>query len=309
LTPLYEALLERDEAATRRAVEDFGDDDELFLAVARFAVLAYAPSQHAKHAFLACLAAYDLREELGASYREMLTECAIYAAGSRLPWSEPPILDPPQVDEEPDLDAAIRDGDRLAAEHWLAFHLDDPQLERLYFEAASRDFEDLGMKLIISKAAWRLVPILGEKGRFALLRTGIYEWTAYRGETFVERGVPIDREQVIARLVAEVIEEHGSLIPTHNLFLLDAALGTPAEARVLEYTSECGGHAAALDAPTRAAAWPPHSEVHPYRLARDYAQTLIAHAVARRIPQAKAMLAAVHRNLDQSTGFEEWSFA
>jgi ABC-type thiamine transport system substrate-binding protein len=49
--------------------------------------------------------------------------------------------------------------------------------------------------------------------------------------------------------------------------------------------------------------------LHPYRLARDYAQTLIAHAVAKRIPQANAMLPAVHENLDQSTGFEEWSFA
>lgn len=299
MTPLYEALLERDEAATRRAVEDFGDDDELFLAVARFAVLAYAPSQHAKHAFLACLAAYDLREELGASYREMLTECAIYAAGSRLPWSEPPILDPPQVDEEPDLDAALRDGDRLAAEHWLAFHLDDPQLEQRYFEAASRDFEDLGMKLIVSRAAWRLVPILGEKGRFALLRTGIYEWTAYRGETFVERGVPVDREELIARLVAN----DGSLIATHNVFLLDAALGTPVESRVLEFLWSTDTPVCAAEAQTAV------SVLHPYRLARDYAQTLIAHAVAQRIPQAKAMLAAVHRNLDQSTGFEEWSFA
>ena len=301
MTPLYEALLERDEAATRRAVEDFDDDDELFLAVARFAVLAYAPSQHAKHAFLACLAAYDLREELGASYREMLAECAIYAAGSRLPWSEPPILDPPQVEEEPDLAAAIRDGDRLAAEHWLSFHLDDPQLEQRYFEAASRDFEDLGMKLIVSRAAWRLVPILGEKGRFALLRTGTYEWTAYRGETFVERGVPVDREQLIERVVADVIEERGSLFATHNMFLLDAALGTPAESRVLEYLSPID----TADGPNK----PITPQLNPYRLARDYAQTLISHAVAQRIPQAKDMLAAVHKNLEQSTGFEEWSFA
>jgi hypothetical protein len=301
LTPLYEALLERDEAATRLAVQDFGDDHELFLAVARFAVLAYAPSQHAKHAFLACLAAYDLREELGASYREMLTECAIYAGGSRLPWSEPPILDPPKVEEEPDLDAAIRDGDRLAAEHWLSYHLDDPHLEQLYFEAASRDFEDLGSKLIISSAAWRLVPILGEKGRFALLRAGAWEWTAYRGETFVERGVKVDREELIERLVANVIADHGSLIATHNIFLLDAALGTPVETRVLEYLSD-------TPAPAHPRTSAP-AHLRPYRLARDYAQTLIAHAVATRIPQAKAMLAAVHENLEQSQGFEEWSFA
>jgi hypothetical protein len=302
LTPLYEALLERDEAATRRAVQDFGDDHELFLAVARFAVLAYAPSQHAKHALLACLAAYDLREELGASYREMLVECAIYAGGSRLPWSEPPILEPPQIDAEPDLDAAIRDGDRLAAEHWLAFHLDDPQLEQLYFAAASRDFEDLGHKLIISRAAWRLVPILGEKGRFALLRTGVWEWTAYRGETFVERGTNVDRDDLIERLVNATIADHGSLIATHNVFLMDAAIGTPVEPRVLEYLAED----VIL---SRADGEGPVPHLAPYRLARDYAQTLIAHAVAKRIPPVKRMLNAVHENLENSQSFEEWSFA
>lgn len=301
MTPLYEALLERDEAATRRAVEDFGDDHELFLAVARFAVLAYAPSQHAKHALLACLAAYDLREELAASYREMLVECAIYAGGSRLPWSEPPILEPPQIDAEPDLDAAIRDGDRLAAEHWLAFHLDDPHLEQLYFEAASRDFEDLGHKLIISRAAWRLVPILGEKGRFALLRTGVWEWTAYRGETFVEQGVNVDRDELIDRLVNAVIADHGSLIATHNVFLMDAALETPVEHRVLEYLSP--------NTATQQPNNPTTQQLAPYRLARDYAQTLIAHAVANRIPQVKRMLDAVHENLNNSQSFEAWSFA
>lgn len=297
MTPLYEALLERDEAATRRAVESFDDDHELFLAVARFAVLAYAPSQHAKHAFLACLATYDLREELGASYREMLTECAIYAGGSRLPWSEPPILDPPQVDVEPDLDAAIRDGDRLSAEHWLSYHLDDPDLERKFFDAASRDFEDLGHKLIISRAAWRLVPILGEKGRFALLRAAVWEWTAYRGEEFVERGVAVDRDALIERLV----QSDGSLISTHNVFLLDAALGTHVEHRVLEYLSTCGETQQPNNATTQ--------QLKPYRLARDYAQTLIAHAVATRIPHVRAMLPAVHDNLDHAQGFEEWSFA
>ena len=301
MTPLYEALLERDEAATRRAVQDFGDDHEFFLAVARFAVLAYAPSQHAKHALLACLAAYDLREELGPSYREMLVECAIYAGGSRLPWSEPPILEPPHIDIEPDLDAAIRDGDRLAAEHWLAFHLDDPQLEQLYFEAASRDFEDLGHKLIISRAACRLVPILGEKGRFALLRTGVWEWTAYRGETFVERGVNVDRDDLIDRLVNAAIADHGSLLATHNVFLMDAAIGTPVEHRVLEYL-------AATEA-TQQPNNPTTQQLKPYRLARDYAQTLIAHAVATRIPRVRAMLNSVHENLENSQSFEAWSFA
>ncbi len=302
MTPLYEALLERDEAATRRAIEDVADDHELFLAVARFAVLAYAPAQHAKHAFLACLAAYDLRAELGASYREMLTECAIYAGGSRLPWSEPPILDPPQVEEVPDLDAALRDGDRLAAERWLAVTLDAPDFEPRFFAAAAQDFEDLGHKLIVSNAAWRFVPILGEKGKYAVLRAAVWEWTAYRGEAFVGSDEHVDRDALIARLVDDVIEEEGSLIATHNVFLLDASLGTNQEARVSEYLS-------------RLVPSPRENEervakgLKPYRLARDYAQTLIAHAVATRIPQTRRMLDAVQKNLDNSTGFEEWSFA
>ena len=303
MTPLYEALLERDETATRRAVDDIPDDHELFLAVARFAVLAYAPSQHAKHAFLACLAAYDLREGLGAAYREMLTECAIYAGGSRLPWSEPPILDPPQVVEVPDLDKAIRDGDRLAAERWLAANLDAPDLEQRYFEAAASDFEDLGHKLIVSKAAWRLVPILGEKGKYAVLRAAAWEWTAYRGERFAGRETNVNREELIGRLVDDVIAEEGSLIATHNIFLLDAAIGTDQETRVLQYLDDS---APPSGSETRGATI---EGPKPYRLARDYAQTLIAHAVAQRIPQTASMLSAVHENLEHSTGFEEWSFA
>ncbi len=308
MTPLYEALLERDETATRRSIAGITDDHELFLAVARFAVLAYAPSQHAKHAFLACLAAYDLREELGGSYRDMLAECAIYAGGSRLPWSEPPILDPPQVDVVPDLDAAIREGDRLAAERWLAANLDAPDLEARCFEAAAQDFEDLGHKLIVSKAAWRLVPILGEKGKYAVLRTAVCEWTAYRGEAFSETEERVDRESLIEQLVDQVIEEEGSLIATHNLFLLDAATATPQENRVLQYLA-CSSSPSPRKAGRGARGEGPGPTPTPYRLARDYAQTLIAHAVAKRIPQTRRMLEAVQKNLESSTGFEEWSFA
>src|SRR5947208_10789895 len=111
----YDALIERDYDAARAAIRDFRnehDSHELFLSVARFAVLAYAPSQHSKHALLACLAAYELREELGAAkYDDVLLECALYAAASRQPWSEPPILDPPSPDDE----APEGFDDRLAA--------------------------------------------------------------------------------------------------------------------------------------------------------------------------------------------------
>src|SRR5947208_991841 len=50
---LYERLIERDLDAIPAAVRTFREShssDDLFLAVARFAILAYAPSQHAKHA-------------------------------------------------------------------------------------------------------------------------------------------------------------------------------------------------------------------------------------------------------------------
>ena len=63
----YEPFLERDQAAIRRTISDFRTDhtsDELFREIALFAVLAYAPSQHAKHAVIACLSAYELRDHL-----------------------------------------------------------------------------------------------------------------------------------------------------------------------------------------------------------------------------------------------------
>jgi hypothetical protein len=50
--------------------------------------------------------------------------------------------------------------------------------------------------------------------------------------------------------------------------------------------------------------------LEPYRLARDYAQTLIAHSVARTLPsRADQFLRAVHHNLEHGESFAEWSFA
>ena len=83
MNPFYEALLERDADAARAAARAYREEHsshDLFLAVGRFAVLAYAPSQHAKHAMLATLAAYELRDDLGTSYDDMLIECAVYSA-------------------------------------------------------------------------------------------------------------------------------------------------------------------------------------------------------------------------------------
>src|SRR5258708_12926861 len=170
MNPFYEALIERDAAQARIAAADV-HGQERFLSVARFAVLAYAPSQHGKHALLACLAAYELREELGPRYDDVLLECAIYAAESRQPWSEPPILEPPA----PNDGAPEGFHDRLAAERWLSRRWHNDGFARDYFREAVHDFEDLGHSLIVANAAWKLAALLGEQGRHAVLRTGLWD--------------------------------------------------------------------------------------------------------------------------------------
>src|SRR4051795_13387430 len=125
MTEFYGPLIERDIAAIPGAVRAFRDEHgsiEAYKAIGRFAVLAYSPSQHGKHAVLACLAAWALREE--PYFDDVVTQCAIYAAESRQPWSEapnfpdvvrrsgfsagesrqpgsePPILSPPALDDD-----------------------------------------------------------------------------------------------------------------------------------------------------------------------------------------------------------------
>ena len=53
---------------------------------------------------------HDVREELGERWTEMILECARYASESRQPWSEPPMMTPPQIDP-----AQPMDGDELRA--------------------------------------------------------------------------------------------------------------------------------------------------------------------------------------------------
>ena len=122
---LYEPLIERDLAAIPAAARAFAaahSADELWVAIARFAVLAYSPSQHSKRAVMACRAVHVLRDS---HFVNWVAECARYAAESRQPWSEPPILDLPRVDAEAprdlaELRASIEANDRLRAAHLAA---------------------------------------------------------------------------------------------------------------------------------------------------------------------------------------------
>jgi len=314
----YDAFIERDLDAIPAVIASFRANhsaEEAWTAVTRFAVLAFAPSQHSKHALLACLSAWDLRDDLGDRFDDAIVQCAIYASASRQPWSEPPILDPPKLDPDQrgdleELRAAITASDRLRAERWLAARYRDPDLAHDYFTAASDDFEDLGHKLIVATAAWRLADLLGEKGRFAMLRVGVWEMVAYNGSRESgagERSV----DSVCAGLVANVIANGGDIVSAHSMFLFDAALQTGDDsviARVVSHLSSVSG------SPTPASRTPAPAPLI-YSFARDYGACLKAHAVAKRLrlrfPNADfdGMLVAVHNNLETSPSSEGMAFA
>ena len=312
---MQEALLERDVPAIRAAVREFRKTHstaELFEHVARFAVLAYAPSQHGKHAVIACASAH----ELGAS-DELLTECAIYAAVARQPWSEPPITDPPALepDQRGDIDElreAIEAEDRLRGERWLARRIDDAELD--LFTVATDTFEDLGHKLIVAATASRLASLFDRRARFATLRIAVGEMTAYRGERYEEQGIALDSETLLGQLVDNMIACDGDIVSAHAIFLLDAALQSGENLvirRVRDYLTSISGAPTPSSQPAAEGRGAPPV----YTLARDYGALLKAHAVTKRLrlrfPSVNfdAMLAAAAYNLEHAPSFEEFSFA
>jgi hypothetical protein len=279
---LYEPLIERDLERIPDAVRAFRaahSSQELWEAVTRFAILAYAPSQHAKHAVLACLSAYDLRD--AADFDALVLECARYTAEARQPWSEPPIFEPPPPSDGSldELRAAIAKGDRLRAERWLSARLDSPDEDLL--TVAREDLSDYGHKAIVTNAALRLASLLGAKGKYVTLRIAVWELVAYRGAGGV---VETDIERLIERAVAE----GGSPESMHAVYLYDAL-------------RDASPPSSAQSFPTPA----------PYRLAKDCGSLLKAHAVARRLhtPNAHRLIAAAEHNLAHGVSFEDFSFA
>ncbi len=324
VSALYEALAVRETAPIERAVHDFRAKhtaEDLFVALARFGVLAYAPALHAKHALMSFLAVYDLRQELGERFDEMVLCCALYAAESRLPWSEPPILDPPAISTDepsdaPALRAAVAAGDRLRGERWLAARIETLDLARDYFDVATDDFEDLGHKLIVATCAWRLSALLGEKGRFATLRAGIWEMTSYYAPG---SGVACDEpapERLLGRLIDVFVEQRGSIIAAHGIFLFDAALQAAEIAerpeiagRVFAHLSGAAGSSRRDTSAVLKSAVP---QIPAYRLARDCAASLKMFAVAKRLqarfPEADldAAITAALYNLEHAPSLEDW---
>jgi hypothetical protein len=316
----YDAFIERDLAAIPAVIADFRAThtaEETWTDVTRFAVLAFAPSQHSKHALLACLSAWDLREDLGAQFDDAIVACAIYAAASRQPWSEPPMLDPPAIEADQrgdlhELREAIAASDRLRAERWLAKRFRDSGFSRDYFAAASDDFEDLGHKLIVAAAATRLADLLGEKGRYAMLRVGVWEMVGmWSEESAVGGRSEVDLDSVCALAIANMIANQGDIISAHAMFLFDAALQTGDDAVIRRVCT----HLSDINPPPAPDTHRPTPEILIYPFARDYAACLKAHAVAKRLRPRfpgvnfDGMLAAAHQNLDTAPSFEEMSFA
>jgi hypothetical protein len=228
---LYGPLIERDLDAIPDAARAFADAhsvDDLWIAVTRFAVLAYAPSQHAKRAVLACRATHALRAELDDRWFDAIVECARYASESRPPWSEPPILDAIAPTPLDDVDAK-------------------------------------GDALLMLDAVRALVSLLGEKGLPALQR------------------------MVALELPGE--EASGVLAPTGEPDSVQLVFWSVAASPELRAFTDCA--------------------LEPYRLGRDYAQTLLAHFYARRLPDEEAarLLAAVHHNLAHGESYADFSFA
>lgn len=249
---LYEPLIERDLTAIPAAVQEFLAEHpihDLYLAVARFAVLAYAPSQHSKRAVMACRAAWDLREEFGERWPQLLAECAKYAAEARPPWSEPPIFDTLEVPDEEELRKQVK-GDAL-----------------LMFETARA-----------------LIPILGEKGKAALLRMPVMELEA-------EPNAPADSDAPIEELVQRVVESNGAVDTVREVFIHTAK------------------HPTTRQPDNPATSQPRHPATPIYPLARDYAQTLIAQTTPLPPELRDPFLRAIHHNLAHGEGFAEWSFA
>lgn len=324
LWALFEPMLERDRDRIRaEAVELAGRDgvEALFAAIARFAILAHVPAQHARHALLAIVAVGELRDFLGEQYLQALIECAFYAADSRPPWSEPPIITVPPGELPSALDfaaarKAMRTGDLPWFERWLASAEQNPQFVAEYFTLAASDDGDLGHKLVVACAAWKLARRLPPEARFETLRIAAVEWCAYGGEPYAPPYAG-DRGELLGRLVANVAREHGSLLSAHAVHLFDAALFAESEGAPLEAiapvlgTLDLGSHAQehpSADTPGDELTLPVYS------YGRDLAGYLEACAIAQRLASGfgaaalERFRAFILKNLNEGESLEEWSF-
>ncbi|HVT01949.1 MAG TPA: hypothetical protein VHL58_01080 [Thermoanaerobaculia bacterium] len=327
---LYEPLISRDLENIAPAIRRFLNEDSvaaLETALARFAVLAYAPTEHARHAIFAIASAAAAIETFPDHSEEILAACARYTASSRLPWSEPPIPDPPRIDDatgytSEKLRQAVADGDRLEAERWLAANFLRPDFPEVFFAAAAEDLADFGHKLTVAVHAWKLAAAVPPPHRFAILRIAPWEWTAYRGDDSDSKASSrsMSMEQAVRACVQSMESGEEGLVDFHWLELLDAALEVSAitgsssvQDRVLACVSSrfspAGretGESPLID-PVKDGDFIAPS----YDLSRDYAGYLQSFAIGKRLERAipgvdcQRIIRAAHTAMANGLSFEE----
>jgi len=291
---LYEPLISREIDQIAPAVLAFQRENgrsELIAALSRFAILAFAPTEHGRHALFAIAAAASLVDDFPESANEILISCARYSASSRLPWSEPPIPDPPPVSDPEAYDAAalhraVSSGDRLDGERWLAANMDRTGFASLFFNAALEDLSGFGHKLTVSVHAWNLAQAVPAAHRFAVLRIAPWEWTSSRSEELaIQAPSRLTLDEAVHLCVASMEKGGESILDFHWLELLDAAVQASAIAgssamltKVLDALSGrvAGGGPGIVP---RSSVLPPPA----YDLSCDYAAFLQSFAIGKRL--------------------------
>ncbi|HXI12188.1 MAG TPA: hypothetical protein VNM92_06045 [Thermoanaerobaculia bacterium] len=324
---LYEPLIARDVAAIPAAVSRFREtesSDTLFQAVARFTFLAFAPTEHGRAAIASILAIFELKELLDDHFDDWVTEAAIYTSQSRLPWSEPPISEPPAVTDPYDattagIREAIQSRDRHRAERWLAGRIQERDFGPDFFLQAAESLADGGSGLTLAVNAWKLAAVFGERERYPILRTVVWQWTSEGAEPAAPRGRTMRTPRLFEQLRARMVASGGEPESFRSLLLLDAAQ------QVTELTKQSEVEESVTLTLERAEAPKPHESVknspgdekplEPYRLARDYGERISAAALELRFGvrfpslRGDSISAAAAWNLENGPSFEDWSFA
>lgn len=322
---LYEPLLHRDADGARAAITHAlktSTSDEVFEAVVRFTLLAFTPSEHGRASLLAVVAARDLGESSGERRDELTAECAIYSASVRAPWSEPPIADPPAIDDAQsdsidEIRLAIEGKDRLRGERWLAKVIRGERPARRFFEAAALTLPRGTHDFVTTMGVWRVAERVPEQFRFASLRVAVAAWTAGRSDeepaTRAETTGSID---AMARRMASAYERgDGSPLEFRRIALFDAALAVRSIDACADIGEEALHYCGDDGSPDRLEGSVSDTPLPVYSLARDYATYLQAVAIQERLRRAvdndalARIRATAYKNLENAESFEEWSLA
>lgn len=315
---LLEPLLERDEDAIRAAIGTLVQAGELSAvadAVLQFALLAHAPSLHARSALLAVVASRGIALP-DAAREALLCELAIYSAATRRPWSEPPIFEEPRAIGDSS-DAVVLDaidaGDRETVEAWLAALRNAPQFRARLAAGAVAALSRNAESVVVTAACESLLGDVDVHAEPAILRVIASEWTAADAAASSNRE---ERGRLASLLAERSVASGGDVFVSRSLLQLDAAMQLRAWGAADAATRAVASIEvpAVDDAASQNAA--SHSSGPPvYRLARDFASWLLLTRAAPRLvaefpsTDFDRVLAAAEENAKHGAAYEEWSLA